>query len=159
MDIIKILKATTGAIFAAMIFFVLLPYLFIRAGSSMGLETSPNLAGALMGGLFILAGLCIFFYCFYLFVKEGKGTPAPFEPARCLVSGNLYQYSRNPMYIGYLSIIIGEVFLIGSLPLLVYAIIIAIFIYLYVIYYEEPRLEEKFGEAYIDYKRRVPRWV
>ncbi len=158
MEVKRILKAIFGAMFLALVFFVILPFFVIRAGEYFGIEPSPNLPGILVGSFFVLAGVSIFFYCFYLFIKEGKGTPAPFEPTHCLVSGNLYQYSRNPMYIGYLSIIIGVVFITGSFPVLVYAFVIATFFRFYVIYREEPILEEKFGEAYNEYKRRVPRW-
>lgn len=155
----RIMKALIGAIFGATIFFIILPLIFINVGISIGLTPFFTYAGVITGMILIIMGVIIFFYCSYLFYKKGRGTPAPFEPTRYLVRNRIYKYSRNPIYIGYMCIIIGEIFLGGAILLIFYAILIFSLINWYVIFVEEPRLEKKFGKSYKEYKNRVPRWI
>lgn len=155
----KILKALAGAVIAALIFFITLPYIFIILGTMLEIPVFFSYTKAIAGIIMITAGITIFFYCSYLFIKEGKGTPAPFEPTNKLVKNRIYKYTRNPMYIGYMLIITGQFFLTGAVILIVYALLIFSFIYWYVIFIEEPKLEKKFGKKYKEYKKKVPRWL
>lgn len=159
MEFTRIIKASLGSLLGGFIFFIALPYLFIELGNYFGLQTNPTTAGSILSMIFIVAGIGIYFYSFYLFVKEGKGTPVPFEPTQYIVTSGIYKYSRNPVYLGYILVIFGITLLTGALMILLYAGIAGLFIYFYVRYYEEPLLEEKFEEAYRDYKKRVPRWL
>ena len=75
-----------------------------------------------------------------------------------MVSG-LYKYVRNPMYIGVLLVIIGHFAWFGHWGLLSYAVVVWIAFHLFVWFYEEPSLHKRFGAAYEDYLKRVPRWI
>ena len=95
-------------------------------------------------GLIIL-GISIYFYCFWLFLNIGKGTPFPANPPRELVRNGPYEFSRNPMYLALLIILVGEFLLFGHFLLLIYTFFIAILFHLYITSVEEPDLTKKFG--------------
>ena len=74
-----------------------------------------------------------------------------------LVSDGLFGRVRNPMYLGvlhiYKAVFVSTLSLISLIPLL-----IAFFTYDRMVSFEEARLEEKFGEAFLEYKRKIPKW-
>lgn len=88
------------------------------------------------------------------------GTPVvPFEPSTVLVTHGLYRYTRNPMYLGLVSVLIGAAILFGSLGAW---IPIPFFIWIIrarFILGEERFLESIFGGQYREYKRNVRRWL
>jgi len=98
-------------------------------------------------------------WCFWDFLVKGHGTPAPIDPPKELVAVGFYRYTRNPMYVGILLVLIGHFLWFGFWNLLVYAVVVFIAFNSFVILYEEPNLKNKFGAVYDDYCRRVPRWI
>lgn len=107
----------------------------------------------------ILIGAIIYSWCAWDFTFAGKGTPAPIDPPKELVVRGLYRYVRNPMYVGVLSILIGEAMVFRSLALFEFAAIAFIFFHLFVVFYEERTLGRRFGESYLRYLQTVPRWL
>jgi protein-S-isoprenylcysteine O-methyltransferase Ste14 len=107
----------------------------------------------------IALGIAIYLWCAWDFTFAGKGTPAPSDAPRLLVTRGLYRIVRNPMYVGIGLILLGEAILFGSWVLLGYAALILSLFHLRVVYFEEPTLKRKFGDAYEVYCRTVPRWV
>jgi protein-S-isoprenylcysteine O-methyltransferase Ste14 len=105
------------------------------------------------------SGLVFYARCAWDFAVAGRGTPAPIDPPKELVVRGLYRYSRNPMYVGVLQVLLGEVLIFHSMRLLVYAVVVASGFHLFVLLYGEPTLRRKFGPAYDDYCARVPRWL
>jgi protein-S-isoprenylcysteine O-methyltransferase Ste14 len=106
-----------------------------------------------------LMGAVILLWSFWNFLAQGHGTPAPIDPPKELVATGFYRYVRNPMYVGVLSTIIGHFLWFGYWSLLIYAIAVFVAFNIFVTYYEEPTLKRKFGSAYEDYLRKVPRWI
>ena len=106
-----------------------------------------------------LVGLAMLVWCFWDFVQKGKGTPAPIEPPKELVVSGLYNYVRNPMYVGVLLVIIGHFLWFGFWNLLIYALLVFLAFSAFVIFYEEPNLKQRFGSTYEAYLKRVPRWI
>lgn len=92
---------------------------------------------------------------------KAKTTINPLRPARAsqLVTSGVFRYSRNPIYLGDLlallafAIFLGNVFNLGFLCLFV------VYLNRFQIAPEERALTSLFGEAYLDYCRRVRRWV
>ena len=119
----------------------------------------PVMAAAIVGLVVLLAGLFVVGWCFYDFAARGRGTPAPWDPPRHLVTSGPYRYVRNPMYVGILSILLGEAAFFGSLLLLAWAVVIALSFYLVVALYEEPGLRNRFGGEYERYASEVPQWL
>ena len=107
----------------------------------------------------LLAGCAIYFWCLWDFATFGRGTPAPVDAPRRLVVRGLYQYVRNPMYVGVLMVIAGWALFFRSARILGYGVVVALFFHLFVVAVEEPSLRGKFGRSYERYCREVGRWV
>jgi protein-S-isoprenylcysteine O-methyltransferase Ste14 len=103
------------------------------------------------GGLALL-------WCNWVFVVQGRGTAAPYDPPLALVAQGLYRYVRNPMYVSAVLIVLGTGLWTGAASLFGYALLLALSYHLFVRYYEEPRLQREFGASYADYCAGVPRW-
>jgi len=93
------------------------------------------------------------------FIVEGRGTQAPVAPPGFLVRGGLYQHVRNPMYLLYLAIVLGEAVLYRSPALLAYAAAFFALEHAYVVGVEEKQLRRRFGADYAAYCARVGRWL
>ncbi|MDE0188591.1 MAG: isoprenylcysteine carboxylmethyltransferase family protein [bacterium] len=117
------------------------------------------------GALMVLAvclmaiGAAMYLRCVWDFVVFGKGTPAPIDEPKRLVVRGLYRYTRNPMYVGLITLIAGWAILFGSVVLAWCGVFLFIFFSLFVRIYEEPHLSRKFGAEYDAYKARVGRWL
>jgi len=131
-----------------------IPLVLLRQGSR--LET--GLFAYLALPLWALGGT-ILLWSFWNFLNEGRGTPAPIDPPKELVATGFYRYVRNPMYVGILAMILGHFLWFGYWNLLIYAIVVFVAFHTFVSYYEEPTLKRKFGTAYEDYQKKVPRWI
>lgn len=107
----------------------------------------------------IALGAALYLSCLWLFAFVGRGTPGTWDAPRCFVAVGPYRWVRNPIYVAALLIVGGEAWLFLSLPLLEYALALAVGFQLLVIGYEEPTLRRRFGETYAGYRRVVPRWI
>jgi protein-S-isoprenylcysteine O-methyltransferase Ste14 len=94
----------------------------------------------------------------FLEFRRARTTLDPHGSAKELVTSGIYRFTRNPIYLGFLLMVIG-------LPLnsgLYWGIGVAPFyvflMYHLVIQHEEVYLEKKFGKIYISYTSRVRRW-
>jgi len=104
----------------------------------------------------VLAGILLVLWSFLFFLKA-RGTPVPVNPPQRLISGGPYAYSRNPMTTGLFLQMFGVGIYFGS------ALSIFIFTPLYILMHvielkkiEEPELEKRLGEEYLEYKKKVP---
>ena len=61
-----------------------------------------------LGLTIFTVGLVIMLICIISFGIRGKGTLSPADPTKKLVISGLYRFSRNPMYIGVMMMLIGE---------------------------------------------------
>jgi len=135
----------------------LIPYLLIRNRLSSILSDRFSLLDY-FGLVLIFLGLLIAIYCVYRFIIDGLGTLSPVHRTKALVVKGLYKYSRNPMYVGMLLVLIGEFIITKSVHLLAYTIVVGLAFHLFVIFVEEPRLTRDFKTEYLDYMNRVRRW-
>jgi protein-S-isoprenylcysteine O-methyltransferase Ste14 len=131
-----------------------IPLALLRRGPQIDSGIFASLAYPLW-----LIGAIIILWSFWNFLAQGRGTPAPIDPPKELVAVGFYRYTRNPMYVGVLSMIAGHFLWFGFWNLLIYAVFIFFAFNTFVAYYEEPTLRKKFGAAYNDYCQRVPRWI
>jgi protein-S-isoprenylcysteine O-methyltransferase Ste14 len=120
--------------------------------------TLPDWFGSL-GVLIMVAGGALVLTCVGLFVGRGRGTPAPFDPPREFVAAGPYEFVRNPMYIGGLTVLVGFGLWQRSMSILLFALLVALVVHLFVVLFEEPDLERRFDGSYINYKRSVNRWL
>ncbi len=115
---------------------------------------------SLVPGLVICAvGVCIYLWCAATFVRTGHGTPAPIDEPTRFVAVGPYVWSRNPMYVGVLTAILGQALIFLSWHIFVYAAVFFLIVEFFVRLYEEPHLRKKFGAEYEEYLRRTPRWI
>ena len=112
-----------------------------------------------LGLIPIALGAAIYLWCAWDFAVAGRGTPAPMDPPKELVARGLYRWVRNPMYVGVLSVVLGQALLFGAPVVAEYAVVAFAFFHLFVLLYEEPTLGAKFGDSYARYRRSVPRWL
>jgi protein-S-isoprenylcysteine O-methyltransferase Ste14 len=120
------------------------------------IESNVNLVVGILVGL---VGLSIMFVTISSFIRIGKGTLAPWSPTKKLVIAGLYRYVRNPMILGVLIVLLAEAIVFSSKPILKWAGWFYIINTVYFILYEEPNLEERFGDDYVHYKKHVNRWL
>jgi len=115
---------------------------------SLGLSIPLLLLGWLIGGWPVVA-----------FFRTG-GTPVPFNPPPRLLTTGLYAYIRNPMFLGGFLFLLGLGVLLGSLSLtFIFAPVLVALYGFYVKAVEEKEMERKFGEEYLEYKKRVPMFI
>ncbi len=107
----------------------------------------------------ILLGAAIAFWSVWTLAHIGRGTPNPLLPPTRFVAVGPYRFSRNPMMLGGWVAGLGLAFVLRSPSLLVLYGFIVLAGMLYVCRQEEPKLVERFGEAYRAYTRSVPRWL
>jgi protein-S-isoprenylcysteine O-methyltransferase Ste14 len=112
-----------------------------------------------LGMALMIAGAALVLTCVGFFVLRGRGTPAPFDPPREFVAVGPYEYVRNPMYIGGLNLLAGFGLWQQSASILLFALLAALIVHLFVVLLEEPDLGRRFGGSYIRYKARVNRWL
>ena len=121
-----------------------------------------------LGWLLIALGTLIYILCAARFFAA-KGTPAIFfiRPLRALVGEEpsslvrtgLYRYSRNPMYVGVLLVILGQACIFASRAILEYAVIVFLCFHFVVVLIEEPHLRSRDPAAYDAFTRSTPRWL
>jgi protein-S-isoprenylcysteine O-methyltransferase Ste14 len=147
----------------SLLFFILVPGILLGLlPYQVSLSDTPLFDPGALSYLALLLwplGAAIIVWCFWNFTTRGRGTPAPIDPPKELVVNGLYRYTRNPIYLGGLLVLIGWAVWSPSLPLLLAPSIFFGAAHLFVLAYEEPTLRGKFGPAYTAYCARVPRWL
>ena len=93
-----------------------------------------------------------------IFRKHGE-SENPFKPTHKVLTSGPYRFTRNPMYLMMVLICIGAGFLQNNLWQLILAPLVAGLLFWFAIRHEERYLEAKFGEAYLEYKQQVRRWI
>ena len=123
---------------------VLIPYWAVaRNQTTLTIGATTPLQLLQLAGLALLCvGFGLFAGSLRPFATEGDGTLAPWDPPRRLVITGLYRYVRNPMITGVVAVLFGEAGVAIYIPAI-----------------EEPMLAGRFGEAYREYCRNVPRLV
>jgi protein-S-isoprenylcysteine O-methyltransferase Ste14 len=132
---------------------VYVPWLLVA-----GRPIASGIALALAIALFSL-GAATYAWCVWDFAAFGRGTPLPIDAPKRLVVRGLYRYTRNPMYVGVLAVVLAWAVLFGSPALLAYAIALGGAFHLFVVLYEERRLDALFGVEYARYRAEVGRWL
>ena len=122
-------------------------------------DSLPDAAVQGAGLMVLVVGLVLFVSSLQRFVVDGKGTLAPWDPPRRLVLRGPYRFVRNPMISGVVFVLVGEGLLLLSRPHLVWALTFFAINCVYIPLIEEPMLEARFGDAYAEYSRHVPRLV
>jgi protein-S-isoprenylcysteine O-methyltransferase Ste14 len=118
----------------------------------------PHALRAPLGALLVAAALILF----VLSIREFRAAETPIptrKPTRAIVATGPYRFSRNPIYLSFSILILAIAVWTGSAWYLVGLVLTVLVITMGVIIREERYLGRKFGDTYLDYKRRVRRWI
>ena len=110
------------------------------------------------GIIFIGFGIILSFWSRLLFLKS-KTTLSPFESPTSLLTSGPYSLSRNPIYLGMASILLGVAVFFGTLVTFVFPFLFLMIIETLLIPVEERSMEKIFGKKYDEYKSRVRQWI
>ena len=111
-----------------------------------------------LGAVLMVAGLAVSTWGSMEFRKAGTGLLLR-GGGSALVTSGPFRFSRNPMYLGMLAWVFGLAVLLGSLSVFLLPILVFLLAHFYVIPLEEKAMEQTFRGQYLDYKRRVRRWL
>jgi protein-S-isoprenylcysteine O-methyltransferase Ste14 len=110
-----------------------------------------------IGAVLFAAGGALAFAGERKFKEAGTNVP-PWKPALRLATGGIYQWVRNPMYVGLALLVAGIGIAAASDWTLVMLVPAALVMHYGVVLREERYLEARFGNDYRQYKARVPRY-
>ena len=125
----------------------------------IGISTHHPMRYVPLAGTVLALGTLLLLACVREFYVTGRGTLAPWSPPRYLVTSGPYRWSRNPMYIGVVTILVGWWLLWDSRTLLTYTLAVACVFYVRVLTMEEPWAARHFGAEWETYRANVPRWI
>jgi protein-S-isoprenylcysteine O-methyltransferase Ste14 len=161
MDISKRLYTAVLTFFMTLIFSALMCYFVPRLilSSDFDLFALESNVFLFIGLVPIILGLVILIGFIWGFIVAGTGTPVLYDMPEELIVRGSYRFVRNPMYVGYYLLLLGQAILFKSFGFLLYLAVLFLLFHLLVVFVEERMLKEKFGELYEQYCKSVPRWI
>jgi protein-S-isoprenylcysteine O-methyltransferase Ste14 len=124
---------------------------------TQGLDMPPSLRVTVIFALFI-AGAGFIAAAVLRFRKAGT-PPPPWQPTTAFVADGVYRWTRNPMYLG-MTLIYLAAGVAADAPVVFWLLALLVpTIHYGVILREERYMAGKFGQPYVDYVHRVPRWL
>jgi len=118
----------------------------------------PAIPARVAALIFLAAGVLLTASALLLF-RRARTSLVPIKPTTALVLRGPYRLTRNPMYLGLLCVYIGAALWFGVTWALVLAPVVVLVVQRLAIAKEERYLEQKFGDAYRQYRARVRRWI
>jgi protein-S-isoprenylcysteine O-methyltransferase Ste14 len=148
-------------VLAGLVFLGLLPFVVAGIGPRLDRRLGlPSLklgrVGRIVGGLLVVVGFSLGFWSNIAQLTRGRGTPLPVIPTRELLTDGPYRYCRNPMTLGAIVAYLGIGIAAGTVAGTALVLGFAGSLLVYLKRLEEGELAERFGEAYLAYKRDVP---
>lgn len=119
----------------------------------------------LNGGLAVVLGNLLFWIgiaiiaIVFMQMRRAKTNIEPWKPTTKILDTGFYGYSRNPIYLGMILLYLAVSCFANYVWFLLFLPICLLIIHFGVILREEKYLESKFGDEYLDYKKRVRRWI
>jgi len=110
------------------------------------------------GGILGTVGFAVMMWAWWLFRKSDTAI-CPTAKTEHLITTGVYRHTRNPMYLGVISMLLALAICVGTLPFYIAAAVYFVVINHVFCPYEENKLAGAFGESYLSYKRRVRRWL
>lgn len=146
---------------AAPVFLGLLPILVAGVGPRLDrrLGLAPSRIGSanrVLGGLLTIPGFALAFWSIGVQLDRGRGTPLPVMPTHELLTDGPFRYCRNPMTLGTILAYLGMAVSAGTVAGAGIVVSLSAALLAYLRRLEEPELAERFGDAYLAYKRVTP---
>ena len=111
-----------------------------------------------VGYALVLIGFGLAFSAAIRFM-QARTTLDPHGSVSAIVTDGIYRFTRNPIYLGFVGMLIGFPFIFRTYWGLILSPIFIVLMNILVIQHEEAYLEKKFGEPYTSFKSRVRRWL
>jgi protein-S-isoprenylcysteine O-methyltransferase Ste14 len=121
------------------------------------MDGAAGLRVALCVGLSLFAALLIFSGVRQLIKHQEH--PSPYKPTDAIVASGIYRFTRNPIYVGFLAVVLAIGVGANNGWLLLSFAVLFVLLHFGVVRPEERYLSVKFGNGYDDYRRRVRRWI
>ena len=122
-------------------------------------ESSPQNLLLIIFGLGLIGfGFLLAFNSIAKFIRAKTGV-VPFSESTTLITEGFYKYTRNPMYVGMNSFLLGLLIILNNPINFIFLIIFFFIVRNLFVIKEEVQMEETFGEDYLTYKARVRRWL
>ncbi|MBI4225899.1 isoprenylcysteine carboxylmethyltransferase family protein [Candidatus Roizmanbacteria bacterium] len=123
-----------------------------------GLTNFKFFVSIISGVILVLIGVILRIWATFYFYHEGLKVLS-LTPQNKLLTAGPYSFSRNPLILGIVCISFGLSLFIGSISSLFLSTAIFTAWDLWIRKQEEKQLEQKFGENFLKYKFKVPRWL
>lgn len=153
---IRVLNVSLGVLWE----WVIIPFLFYfylpKGQNFYYLFPESFLIRLIVFLIYLFSGLYFTLFSCFCLHKIGNGTILTIDPPRKLVKDGVYNYCRNPMYLGYSFLFFSFGFLLRNISFLFISSGVIIFILVYSKLIEEKKLMKRFGEEYFLYKKEVP---
>ena len=122
-------------------------------------ESSPQNLPLIIFGLGLIGlGFLLAFNSIARFIRAKTGV-VPFSESTTLITEGFYKYTRNPMYVGMNSFLLGLLIILNNPINFIFLIIFFFIVRNLFVIKEELQMEQTFGEDYLSYKGRVRRWL
>ncbi|MEQ8524135.1 isoprenylcysteine carboxylmethyltransferase family protein [Gracilimonas sp.] len=113
----------------------------------------------LFGGLVLVGGSIVLLGVIEFSRKSTTVNPHKPQNTTALVKSGIYRFTRNPMYLGMVFILLAGVMKFGNgLTMLIPALFIW-YMNIFQVQPEEEMMEQKFGKEFVEYKEEVRRWI
>lgn len=128
-------------------------------------KTMPSLQFSFNGSTLIAVGLIVLGLCIGMMgiaqFRKAQTTPNPqaLDRVSSLVTSGIYQYSRNPMYLGLVLALLGWALYLSHVLPFVLVPVFMLYMTRFQIQPEERMMARKFGNDYQAYLMRVRRWI
>jgi protein-S-isoprenylcysteine O-methyltransferase Ste14 len=122
------------------------------------LPVSPVFSARIPAVLIGATGFTIMMWAWWQF-REHRVAICPTDRTDHLIVDGAYRYTRNPMYLGVVTMLLGVALWFGTLPFALAALAFFLVIDRVFCPYEERKLVQGFGEEYERYRSRVRRWI
>lgn len=142
------------------------PLVYLAAvAAGVGLQLVWPLPGGLARAALIALALCIAVPGVLLvggalrLFRETEQDPKPWLATPAIITGGVYRYTRNPMYLGLAVLQLAIGVGLGNPWIVLLVPLSCAIVHITAIRPEEAYLEQKFGATYLEYKRAVRRWL
>ena len=114
----------------------------------------------IFGSFMIISGLIIILSAIILF-KKYQTTISPLNPSNAtkLITDGIYKFSRNPMYLGLLLVLVGISIILNLTGGFFFILLFILYINLFQIIPEENAMVDLFKDEFLEYKKNVRRWI
>ncbi len=139
------------------LFFIILAWLTDKYIYTLTIPVNNNIQ-IIFAYIMMALAVVLFSFSLFFFIKT-RQNPEPHTPTNALYTGGVFRITRNPIYLGFLVAQIVVAIKLNNLYVLLYLPIVWWFLNKWVIEPEETYLESLFGQEYLDYKKKVRRWL